>query len=201
MALALDTASRESQWPWNNMFQKKRMKNIVINSVITLWALDLTPEAAMGNAAALITLIFPGSVSVEHWGLLQDLSNCCWLSCCLQPKIRMKILGQPGGAQISFLGCEECSWHEKSIWKSQGHGGRTDLPLFILWATHPHVQLVRHDTHMLCRLLAMLSPSRSASLEPNPAVRSTGQSAWTQPWNHPSPLTLWETLQGALLSA
>lgn len=148
--------------------------------------------SGMGNAAALAPPVFPGSASVEHWGLLHDLSNCCWVFCCLEPKRRMKMLGQYAGTQTSFLVSEEHSWHEKSILKNQGRGGRADLPLSILWTTPwcpPTTPTGRHDIHMLCRLLAMLSPSRSASLEqPSPAVRSTGQSAWTQPRNHLSSL-------------
>lgn len=153
-------------WPWTQLPERasspnleitrseKRMKDMVIKSAITPWALELTETAegtrlwlprnqlGVGNAAALTPPVLPGSASVEHWGLLHDLSDCCWLSCSLKPKIRMKMPRQHGGTQTSFFVGEEHSWHEQSILRNQGHGGRADLPVSILWTTRAIAALV-----------------------------------------------------------
>lgn len=79
--------------------------------------------------------ISPAPVTVQHWGLLHSLSNGSWVSCCLQPKRRMKVLGQYGGMQTSCLARKGCSGHEKAVLKKQGHRGRADDPVSILWTT------------------------------------------------------------------
>ena len=132
---------------------RKRMKYIVSKSLIAVWAPELTgppqttnlwlprdqPEDRKCWSPETTTLswfwVSSTPVIVQHLGLLHGLSNCTWMSCCLQRKRRTKVLGQRGGMQLSCLVREEHSWREKSILKSQGHGGRADDPLSILWIT------------------------------------------------------------------
>lgn len=67
----------------------------------------------------------------------------------------------------------------------------------LLLHVHQPPQLVRHDFHKIFRFLAMLSPSWN-----NPTQLSGAQINQSEIiCAIPSPLTLWETLQGALLSA
>lgn len=137
-------------WPWTQLPERvcspdaeimsfrKRIRGITSKSAIAEGALELSgpaettrkPRDQTGDgkhrrpdtATLSWHRISPGLVNAKCRGPLHILSSCSWASHCLQPKRRMKALGQRGRMQTSRSVRAENSWHEKLILINECHG-------------------------------------------------------------------------------